>query len=167
MKAEIAPFKPVYLDRITQLTNKTNQFNLTTKRYTAAEIENVSQRDEYITLYGRLSDSFGDHGLVSVIIGRKERTALQIDLWLMSCRVLKRDMEFAMLDQLIIHARAAGVRTLCGHYFSTAKNELVRNHYRDAGFELVKEFEDKQGSLWKLELDPDLSIKNKHIRVND
>jgi len=167
MKAEIEAFKPVYLERITQLTNKTNQFNLTTKRYTQAQIENISQSDEYITLYGRLSDAFCDHGLVSCIVGRKEGTSLQIDLWLMSCRVLKRDMELAMLDQLVILSRAAGIRTLCGYYYSTPKNGMVRDHYRELGFELVEELDEKKGSSWKLELRPEQPMKNSHIRVNE
>ena len=70
MSAEIGPFSPVYLERITQLINKTNQFNLTTRRYTSAEVETISRDPSYITLYGRLADRFGDNGLVSVLIGR-------------------------------------------------------------------------------------------------
>ena len=70
MTAEIGPFVPVYLERITQLINKTNQFNLTTRRYTSAEVEAIAQDPGFITLYGRLADRFGDNGLVSVLIGR-------------------------------------------------------------------------------------------------
>ena len=101
MHAVIDDFIPVYLARITQLTNKSNQFNVTTRRYTPAEMESVFEDDGYIRLYGKLIDKFGDNGVVSVVIGRKNGTALDIDLWLMSCRVLKRDMEFAMLDRLV------------------------------------------------------------------
>ena len=134
MSAEIDTFKPVYLDRIAQLTNKTNQFNLTTRRYTLAEIEAISADSGYIGLYGRLSDRFGDNGLISIVLGRKEGKALHLDLWLMSCRVLKRDMEFAMLDALVERAAMAGVETLLGYYLPTRKNGMVATHYEKLGF---------------------------------
>ena len=107
MRAEIAPFRSVYFDRIAQLTNKSNQFNLTTQRYTRTEIEQMAGDSAFVTLYGRLSDRFGDNGLVSVVIGKKESSTLHIILWLMSCRVLKRGMEQAMLDVLVKKAQAA------------------------------------------------------------
>jgi FkbH-like protein len=134
MSAEIDSFKPVYLDRIAQLTNKTNQFNLTTRRYTLAEIESISNDSCYIGLYGRLSDRFGDNGLISIVLGRKEAATLHLDLWLMSCRVLKRDMEFAMLDALVERASAAGINTLVGYYLPTRKNGMVADHYERLGF---------------------------------
>jgi FkbH-like protein len=92
MKAEIKPFSSVYLERITQLVNKTNQFNLTTKRYTFSQIEAISRNPQCIALYGRLTDKFGDNGLVSVMIGDIRNDEIQISLWLMSCRVIKRGM---------------------------------------------------------------------------
>ena len=134
MSAEIDSFKPVYLDRIAQLTNKTNQFNLTTRRYTLAEIESISKDDRYIGLYGRLIDRFGDNGLISIVLGRKEDAMLHLDLWLMSCRVLKRDMEFAMLDTLVERAAEAGIDTLVGYYLPTRKNGMVADHYEKLGF---------------------------------
>ena len=100
MKAVIKPFEELYYPRIAQLTNKSNQFNLTTKRYSASEIEQVAVSDEYITLYGKLEDRFGDNGVVSVVIGKKESSWLHLDLWIMSCRVLKRDMEYFYLFNL-------------------------------------------------------------------
>lgn len=93
MTAEIGDFSPLYLQRITQLTNKSNQFNLTTKRYTAEQMEAVYNSDEYIRLYGKLYDKFGDNGVVAVTIGKtdsEDKGRLDIELWLMSCRVLKR-----------------------------------------------------------------------------
>src|SRR5208283_4341700 len=114
MTAEIAPFSSVYLERITQLVNKTNQFNLTTKRYTSAEVETMAQDSNFVTLYGRLSDRFGDNGLVSVLVGRVVGASLEIDLWLMSCRVLNREMELAMFDALIEQCQARGVHTIVG-----------------------------------------------------
>jgi FkbH-like protein len=111
MMAEIGPFVPVYLERITQLINKTNQFNLTTRRYTSAEVEAISRNSAFVTLYGRLADRFGDNGLVSVLIGRVSGQTVELDIWLMSCRVLKREMEFAMCGNItcpkrIRHERA-------------------------------------------------------------
>lgn len=134
MIAEIGPFAPVYLERITQLVNKTNQFNLTTKRYTSAEVEAMSQDLEFITLYGRLADKFGDNGLVSVLAGRVQGDMLGLDLWLMSCRVLNREMELAMFDTLIEECRRRGIRSITGVYIPSKKNAMVANHYDDLGF---------------------------------
>ena len=126
MKAEIRSFEPMVMARVAQLTNKSNQFNLTTRRYTKDEIEQMAQRPDMLTLYGRLSDCFGDNGVVSVVIGRLEAGICHIDLWLMSCLVLKRDMEFAMMDALVKKARESGIRTIFGYYYPTAKNAMVK-----------------------------------------
>ena len=142
MVAEIEPFNRLYIQRIAQLTNKTNQFNLTTRRYTLAELEAVLVDRDFIGLYGKLSDRFGDNGLISIVLARKENDALTIDLWLMSCRVLKRDMEVAMLDALVERAREAGVKTLRGMYFPTRKNGLVKDHYTKLGFTVATENEE-------------------------
>lgn len=150
MKAEIKAFSPMYLDRITQLTNKTNQFNLTTRRYTRAEIEAVAASDEYITLYGRLADKFGDNGLVSIIVGHIVGKDLHVDLWLMSCRVLKRDFETAMCQELVKAAKAKGVDNIYGYYYKTAKNAMVKNMYGDFGFSKVEGNGDD--ATWKLEV---------------
>ncbi len=152
MQAVIDDFLPVYLARITQLTNKSNQFNLTTRRYTVEEMEAVFQDPGYIRLYGKLTDKFGDNGVVSVVIGKICGDVLDIELWLMSCRVLKRDMELAMLDRLAEHAQKAGIRTLRGHYYPTAKNAMVRDLY--GGFGFTKASEDGDGNaVWELSLD--------------
>lgn len=90
MTAEIKPFIPLYLSRIAQLTNKSNQFNLTTRRFTEAEIADMAKNDEYICRCGKLTDKFGDNGIVTAVIGRKKADQLDLILWLMSCRVLKR-----------------------------------------------------------------------------
>jgi FkbH-like protein len=162
MRAEIGPFKPVYVDRITQLTNKTNQFNLTTKRYTLAEIEQVAADGSRVALYGRLSDAFGDNGLITVVIGRQEGALLDIELWLMSCRVLKRDMEKAMLDAVVAECQRRGIAEIRGSYRRTAKNDLVAEHYAQLGFTLVERDGDAS-SLWRLTL-ADYENRNTHIR---
>jgi len=164
MKAEIQEFKPVYLDRITQLTNKTNQFNLTTKRYTFAEVETMANSNNYITLYGKLSDKFGDNGLISIVIGEVKKEACYIDLWLMSCRVLKRGMEEAMLDALVQVCEKRKLKTIVGYYFKTNKNAMVSELFKKFGFQVrEKNMED---SVWELDI---ASYKNKQkiIKVND
>jgi FkbH-like protein len=163
MVAEIEPFNRLYLDRITQLTNKTNQFNLTTRRYSIAEMEEVLKDRDALGLYGRLSDRFGDHGLVSVVLGRREGDGLTIDLWLMSCRVLKRDMELAMLDALVERAQALGVRTIRGVYVPTKKNGMVADHYSRLGFERERTDADGHASF-TLELGG-YSRRGRHIRM--
>jgi FkbH-like protein len=165
MTAEIRSFSPVYLERITQLINKTNQFNLTTRRYTYAEIEQIAGDSRYITLYGRLADSFGDNGLISVIIGRIEGATVHVDLWIMSCRVLKRDMERAMLDALVAAARAAGAYELRGTYLRTPKNAMVAEHYPTLGFQPASPENDADRSAWKLDLSSYVP-SNRHIKVN-
>lgn len=162
MTAEIDAFSPVYMARIAQLTNKSNQFNLTTKRYTQAEIEATAADDNYVTLYGKLIDKFGDNGVVSITIGHVDGEACDIDLWLMSCRVLKRDMEYAMMDELVARLKARGVKTLRGHYLPTAKNKMVKNFYGDMGFTLVEEKEDG-ASDWTLDLQGYVD-QNTHIK---
>jgi FkbH-like protein len=163
MAGEIDAFSPVYLDRITQLTNKTNQFNLTTRRYTKAEMEAVAADSQYVTLYGRLTDVFGDNGLVSVVIGRREDRTLHVDLWLMSCRVLKRGMEDAMLDALVLRARETGVDRIVGHYVPTPRNGMVAEHYAKLGFARLPD-EDSERTSWCLDLAQGYSPRNRHIR---
>lgn len=151
MTAEIAEFQPVYFDRIAQLTGKTNQFNLTTRRYTRAEIESMANDPHYITLYGRLTDKFGDNGLISVVIGEKQENELHILLWLMSCRVLKRGLEENMLDVLTAKAIEAGCTKLIGYYYPTKKNKMVAGLYESFGFSMVGN--DDDGTVWELSLD--------------
>lgn len=151
MTGVVRPFEPVYMGRIAQLTNKSNQFNLTTQRFTQAQIEQMAADEKYITLYGKLADKFGDNGVVSVVIAEKDGNCAHIRLWLMSCRVLKRDMELAMLDGLAERCLAEGISTLYGYYYPTAKNNMVREFYGQLGFERISE--DEAGNTgWKLSL---------------
>jgi FkbH-like protein len=163
MTAEIGPFCPVYLERITQLINKTNQFNVTGRRYTRAEIEAISRDPAFITLYGRLADKFGDNGLVSVVIGRVSDAKVELDAWLMSCRVLNREMEFAMFDALAEQCRARGIRKIVGVYIPSKKNSVVARHYATLGFSRVGETSESR-ELWLYEVASTHSAKTRYIR---
>ena len=165
MVGTIKPFEDIYMSRIAQLSNKSNQFNLTTKRYTQAEIESIASDSNYITLYGKLEDKFGDNGVVSVVIGKKKGQELHMDLWLMSCRVLKRDMEFAMMDKLVAECKNNGISKIYGYYYPTAKNKMVREFYGLQGFSKISE--DEEGnSTWEFVIDQDYENKNKYIKVD-
>ena len=164
MTAEIAPFKPVYIERLAQLAGKSNQFNLTTRRLTDDDMTMRMNSDGYITLYGKLTDKFGDNGVVSEVIGRIEDKTLDIELWLMSCRVLKRSMENAMLDELVKHAEKAGITELVGHYYPTAKNKMVAQFYGELGFEKISA-DDDGNTVWRLALADYAGSKNEAIKV--
>lgn len=166
MKGIIRSFEPLYMARIAQLTNKSNQFNLTTRRYTQAEIEQIAADERYITLYGKLEDKFGDNGVVSVVIARKDGQTAHVELWLMSCRVLKRDMEYAMMDALVRQCQKAGITGIKGYYYPTAKNKMVENFYGLQGF--TKEKQDENGdTVWYYEIGHPYENKNKVIRVEE
>ncbi len=165
MKGEIREFVPMYMARIAQLTNKSNQFNLTTKRYAQSDIEAIAADEKYITLYGKLEDKFGDNGVVSILIGEKDTDTLHMRLWLMSCRVLKRDMEFAMMDELVHAAQNAGMKKILGYYYPTAKNAMVKEFYDRMGF--TKTSEDKEGNtVWEFEVTDDYKNKQSVIKIS-
>ena len=164
MSAEIKSFSPIYLDRITQLINKTNQFNLTTKRYTAGEIEKVFNSTKHIKIYGKLNDKYGENGVISIIVGSIKSNQCHVDLWLMSCRVLKRDMEFAMLDALVKKSKENKITEIIGYYFQTPKNIMVSNLYEKFGFTQSESTSKK--STWKLKI-KNYHNKNKSIEVSN
>ena len=124
------------LTRIVQLINKTNQFNLTTRRVTEQEVLAMADDPHVFGLQLRLTDRFGDNGMIGVVIGRltPEQDCL-IDTWLMSCRVLGRGVEAATLNVVAAEARRLGARRLVGEYRPTAKNGMVRDHYLKLGFD--------------------------------
>lgn len=165
MDAEILPFKDVYLERITQLTNKSNQFNLTTKRYSLSEINQISTDSNYLTLYGRLKDKFGDNGLVSVVIGKIKGNELFIDLWLMSCRVLRRNFEFTMFYELISKCKKKGISRIHGFYYKTAKNKMVENFYKTLGFDNVEQ--EENSSEWTFDLSINKCNVENFCKVNE
>lgn len=139
MVAEAKPFEPIRYSRIAQLTQRSNQFNLRTIRYTEADIEKIANDDGYITLYYTLKDKFGDHGLVSVVILKKESDKdVFVDTWLMSCRVLKRGMEEYIVNKLVKAAADAGFYTIHSEYIETPKNKMVKDIYKTMGFTEVE-----------------------------
>ncbi len=133
-RATVAPFEERHLDRISQLTNKTNQFNLTTRRLTRSDLAAMMASPNHLTASVCLADRFGDNGLISVIAARGVGPDLWIDLWLMSCRVLKRGVEQLICNHLVERAKAAGYRTLHGVYLPTERNGMVKDLYGELGF---------------------------------
>ena len=130
------------LKRIAQLMNKTNQFNLTTRRYTEADVLGMIADPDAATLQLRLTDIHGDNGVIGLTLGYKRGNTLSIDTWLMSCRVLGRGVENATLNLLVEQALELGCDILRGEYRPTAKNGMVRDHYRQLGFTLTEEAAD-------------------------
>jgi FkbH-like protein len=163
MVADVRGFDAVNRARITQLINKSNQFNLTTRRYTEPEVAAMEADRSLVTLQVRLVDRFGDNGMICVGILRPAADdAMEIDSWLMSCRVLGRRMEEAMLTAIVAAAKVRGVGRLIGHYRPSAKNRMVADHYQKLGFDLIERSDDGS-SRWSLDIAgwvaPDLPIK--------
>ena len=152
MKAVIKKFEPLYVSRITQLINKTNQFNFTMLRCTEEEVRRIMLDSSYMTLYGQLSDVFGDNGIVSLMIGEKKNSILHICLFVMSCRVFKRNMEYAMMDAAVVWCMDNQIEKIKGYYIPGAKNQILKEKFAEFGF--VKQDEDENGnSTWELEID--------------
>ena len=166
MEAILRPFEPLYMSRIAQLTNKSNQFNLTALRCTRAELEQFATDPSCITLYGRLMDRFGDNGIVTVVIGKESEGCLDLILWLMSCRVLKRDLEYAVMDTLVGKCQERNINTIRGYYYPTTKNGMVSDFYEKQGF--IKISESVDGStVWQLDLRDGYTRKNHVIQIYD
>jgi FkbH-like protein len=134
MKARFSEFAPLDIPRVSQLINKSNQFNLTTVRRSEVEVALVADDPRYRSFSVRLADRFGDHGLISVVIGKVNGSDFEIDTWLMSCRVLMRQMEDEVLNEIARLARAAGCNRIVGTYLPTPKNKMVAEHYKKMGF---------------------------------
>ena len=150
MTITFQPFDATGRARIVQLINKSNQYNLTTRRYTDPEVTAVGNNPEVFTLQVRLADIFGDNGMISVVICRPgEPGVWEIDTWLMSCRVLGRKVEHMVLREVLEHARHAGIHKLSGTYIPTDRNKLVIDHYPRLGFTKVVE-EESGLTRWEL-----------------
>ncbi len=144
MEGVINEFTSTDVPRLAQLINKSNQFNLTTKRRTEADVLAVMKEPGWIAFSARLKDRFGDHGLISIVIGQKSGRTMLIDTWLMSCRVLKRQVEETVLNELARLAILRGCDRLEGVYLPTAKNDMVRDFYTHMGFTLTSENADRR-----------------------
>jgi FkbH-like protein len=142
------------LPRVTQLINKTNQFNVTTRRYSEADLQAFVAQPTNIALHFRLADRFGDNGLIAVVLARPESSQRHVvDTLLMSCRVLGRGVELAMMNALVARARQCGVRELVGKYLATARNGMVADLYHRLGFTPMPKDDEDGATRWSLQLD--------------
>ncbi|MCX6632604.1 MAG: HAD-IIIC family phosphatase [Candidatus Solibacter sp.] len=148
--AEIAPVTAQTLARVSQLTQKTNQFNLTTRRYTEQQIAEMAACPSCRVWSLRVKDKYADNGLVGVAIVKLDGDACEIDSFLLSCRVIGRTVETALLAHLAADARQQGAKVLQGWFFATRKNAPAQEFYRDHGFEMAEQRE--SGILWRLDL---------------
>jgi FkbH-like protein len=153
MTASIGEVDPTTLGRISQLVAKTNQFNLTTRRHSEADILRMTSDPSNAVVWLRLRDRFGDQGLVGVGILRKEDQRGVIDTFLMSCRVMNRQVERALMAYLLDHARRLGCKEVMGEYCPTPKNQMVRSFYPDLGFATCSD--SKEGQRFMLNLTSD------------
>ncbi len=164
IEAVLSEFAPVDVPRLTQLINKINQFNLTTRRRSEAEVLAVMGDPDFVGFSVRLKDRFGDHGLISIVIGEKAGDTMKIDTWLMSCRVLKRGVEEEVLNESVRLAQLKNCRFLLGTYLPTPKNEMVRDFYGRMGFTLTAESELKREFELRLENFSPRATKIKIVR---
>ncbi len=148
MTLSIAPFDSAGRKRISQLISKSNQFNLTTRRYSEAEIAAMQSNADVFAIQARLEDIFGDNGMISAVICRQAGASWEIDTWIMSCRVLGRRVEEALLQYLVQQARLRGISEIIGRYIPTARNGLVRDHYAGLGF--IQTGSQNGETIWQL-----------------
>ena len=149
-EAELNPVSDLNVARIAQLTQKTNQFNLTTRRYTEAQIAEMAKQPGWNIFSIRVRDCFGDHGLVGVAIAHDQGEQCEIDTFLLSCRVIGRTVETALLAHIAKNAAERGCKRLQGWFLPTRKNAPARDFYSQHGFELLAQ--SCEGSLWSLDL---------------
>jgi FkbH-like protein len=152
MKSVVTNFNEFNIPRVAQLTQRSNQFNLTTYRYSDEDIREFSINPNYLTLSFSLSDIYGDNGLISVVIIKRNLNNFIIDTWVMSCRVLKRGMEQFILNQIINRAKAENIDFIEGKYIKTQKNEIVKDLYKELGFIY-------HGETWVLEVSKSVELK--------
>ncbi len=134
MKAASSAFNDFSVPRVAQLTQRSNQFNLRTIRYSEADIKKIKDSDAFVTNQVLLNDKYGAYGLISLVIGEKQGEKLFLDTWIMSCRVLKRDVEKFVLNELVAICKAQGVSQIVGEWIETKKNIIVKDHYKNLGF---------------------------------
>jgi len=150
MVSTVSGFTKFNTPRVAQLSQRSNQFNLRTVRYTDADIEALANDPDVIDLSFTLEDKFGDNGLIAVVIMKPlDKETLFVDTWFMSCRVLKRGMENFTLNTMVKSAKAKGYKKIIGEYLPTAKNGMVADHYTNLGFEKV---EGSASAQWELDI---------------
>jgi FkbH-like protein len=156
MSVVFGPFGAADLARVTQLFNKTNQFNTTTKRYSAEQVAHFAAEEQMVTLQFRLLDKYGDNGLVSAMILRpdpKKREIFEIDNWVMSCRVFGRQLEFEAMNIAIEQVRGRGAKALRADYIPTPKNGVISELYSSLGFSTLNDTTLRDGgACWFLDL---------------
>jgi FkbH-like protein len=165
MVCSIGPVDATSRPRVSQLIGKSNQFNLTTRRYSEAEVAAAASDPNRHISQVRLVDRFGDNGIIAVLIADKTPKSWEIDTWLMSCRVLGRRVELACLQHLIAAAQSEGASELIGRYIPSAKNKMVADHYRKLGFERIGG-EDDGETIWRLALDG-YAFKELEMQIED
>ena len=139
MVSVVSGFTKFNTPRVAQLSQRSNQFNLRTVRYTDADIETLAKDPDVIDLSFTLEDKFGDNGLIAVVIMKpQDKETLFVDTWFMSCRVLKRGMENFTLNTMVEKAKAAGYKRIIGEYLPTPKNKMVEQHYPGLGFQTIE-----------------------------
>ncbi len=152
MRIELSPFSPKNLDRIVQLLQRSNQFNLATRRHNQAQCEAFMRAPaNRLAMSVSLKDRFGDHGLISIVIAEIDRATMTLDItdYLMSCRVLSRGVEEYVMNYLFDHAARLQLAMVRGHYVPTAKNGMVKEFYSRFGFTKTKE-EENGATEWAL-----------------
>ena len=159
MKAKMEPVSKMNLDRVAQLIARSNQFNLTTRRHSAAAVMKMVEDADGITLAVSLADRFGDNGLISVVLSKIVGKELIVDTWLMSCRVLKRGVEALVRNWLCAAARERHLTAIVGEYIPTPKNGLVRDHYAGLGFSPDSSEPDGH-TWWRLIVDDATELPN-------
>ena len=137
MKCEVECFTKFNIPRVAQLSQRSNQFNLRTVRYSEIDIQNLASNENYKNFAFSLKDKFGDNGLIAVVVLEKQGKNLFIESWFMSCRVLKRGMENLTLNTIVKYAKENKFEKIIGEYLPTAKNILVQNHYQNLNFVLL------------------------------
>ncbi len=150
MRMRVEPVHALNIERVTQLLNKSNQFNLTTRRYTVAQVQEIVDNPAWRTLTFSLRDSLGDNGLIGIIFLRQAAAVLSVDTWVMSCRVLQRQVEQFCRNEIVETARRESCIEIQGTYIPTPKNGMVANHFAGLGFEQTGA--DGDQTFWSLRI---------------
>lgn len=159
MSCTFSPVNSRNADRTFQLLNKTNQFNFTGKKFSSGEILEIQCDDSFLTLTAVLDDKFGSNGLVSAVVGRITDDTLHLIQWVMSCRVFKRGLEFAVLEKIVKLCMERKLNYICGYYHKTGKNQPAEDFYRKSGFTEIG----REGEMgrWKMEVSSQLTFHHK------